>query len=143
MSSQHTDCKKPRSLKCHHYFLYFDLHNYCPTCRESGKGDDPCVTNNSVCTICNSFTEKQRNNIHNRSRYVRKQKTVADTSKDEADLLGDFCWVCKLALRVQQITYSHLLHVHNPYVFKPYLEKFHKLAFQHQAPFIKIKLKAN
>ena len=53
-------------------------------------GDDPCVTNNSVCTICSSFTEKQRNNIHNRSRYVRKQKTVADTSKDEADLLGDF-----------------------------------------------------
>ena len=36
--------EKPRSSKCCHFCLPFDSHNYCPTCREANKGDDPCVT---------------------------------------------------------------------------------------------------
>ena len=121
MSSQQTGSNKYITLKCHHYCFSFDLHNYCPTCRESGKGDDPCVTNKSVCTICNSFTDDQRNKIRNRRRYVRKEKAVADISKDGLDLLGDDVEefrVRKLTLRVQQKLYSHLLHVPNPYILK-------------------------
>ena len=58
-------------------------------CRESGKGDDPCVTNLSTCNICTNFTEEQRSKIKNRRRYTRKQKWDANTSKDDLDLLGD------------------------------------------------------
>ena len=79
---------KPRSLKCRHFCLQFDLHNYYPSCRESGKEDDPCVTNEKPCNICSSFTEEQLHKIKNSSRYVQKQK-MADTSKDELDLGDD------------------------------------------------------
>ena len=79
-NTQQPTITKPRSLKCRLYCLVFDVHNYYPTCRESGKGDDPCVTNvKNVCTICSSFTNEQINKIRNRRRYVRKQKAVADT----------------------------------------------------------------
>ena len=44
MSAHQTNKDKPRSSKCRHFCFAFDTHNYCPTCRESGKGDDPCVT---------------------------------------------------------------------------------------------------
>ena len=46
-------------------------HNYCPTCRESGKGDDPCVTFENPCQICASFTE-QMLKISQRKRYIKK-----------------------------------------------------------------------
>ena len=68
------------------------LHNYCPTCRESGKGDDPCVTNQSPCNICGKFTEEQQSKIKHRHRYVRNQKTSdpCNSSKDDdLDLLVD------------------------------------------------------
>ena len=59
-----------------------------PTCRESGKGDDPCVTFESPCEICAAFTEEQLIKNTHRKRYVKKQKR--DTNKDdELDLLGD------------------------------------------------------
>ena len=91
MSSHQTSSNKPRSSKCHHLCFPFDTYNYCPSCREDGKGDDPCVTNKKPCNICSAFTEDQLIKIKHRHRYVRKQK-VADTcntSKDELDLLGD------------------------------------------------------
>ena len=87
--SSHQASSKPRSSKCRHFCFPFDLHYYCPTCRESGKGDDPCVTNLSACNICDNFTDKQRSKIKNRHRYTRKQKSDANTSKDDLDLLGD------------------------------------------------------
>ena len=64
----------------------------CPTCRDSGKGDDPCVTNQSPCNICANFSEEQQIKIKHRRRYVRKQKASdpCNTSKDDdLDLLGD------------------------------------------------------
>ena len=68
----------------------FDTHNYCPTCRESGKGDDPCVTNQSPCNVCDSFSKEQQIKIKYRCRYIRKQKASdANTSKDDLDLLRD------------------------------------------------------
>ena len=65
-------------------------HNYCPTCRESGKGDDPCVTFEKPCAICTSFTEEQLQKISQRKRYIKKQKRDTASSKDnDLDLLGD------------------------------------------------------
>ena len=88
MSSHQTNKDKPRSAKCRHFCFSFDTHNYCPTCRESGKGDDPCVMFESPCGICAAFTEEQLIKITHRKCYVKKQKR--DTTKDdELDLLGD------------------------------------------------------
>ena len=88
MSSHQMNKDKPRSAKCRHFCFSFDTHNYCPTCRESGKGDNPCVTFESPCRICAAFTEEQLIKITHRKHYVKKQKR--DTNKDdELDLLGD------------------------------------------------------
>ena len=66
----------------------FDTRNYCPTCRESGKGDDLCVTFESHCDICAAFSEEQLIKITHRKHLVKKQKQ--DTTKDnQLDLLGD------------------------------------------------------
>ena len=88
----HQTSAKPRSSKCRHFCFLFDTHNYCPTCRESGKGDDPCVTNQSPCNICANFSEEQQIKIKHRRRYVGKQKSSdpCNTSKDDdLELLGD------------------------------------------------------
>ena len=86
MSSHKTNQDKPRSIKCCHFFFTFD--NYCPTCRESGKGDDPCVMFESPFEICAACTEEQLMKITHRKRYIKKQKR--DTNKDdELNLLGD------------------------------------------------------
>ena len=71
----------------------FDVHNYCPTCREAGKGDDPCVTLLSPCNICASFTEEQQTKITHRKRYIKrgdKKSEKSDKNDDlDAKLLGD------------------------------------------------------
>ena len=87
ISCHQASTNKPRYLKCRHCYLPFDIHNYCPSCREACKGDDPCVTNEKLCNFCSSFSKEQLLKIKNRRRYVRKQKV--DTFKDELDLLGD------------------------------------------------------
>ena len=90
MSTHQTNKDKPRAQKCRHFCFSFDLHNYCPTCRESGKGDDPCVTFEARCDICASFTDDQMNKIQHRKRYIKKQKADASNAKDdELDLLGE------------------------------------------------------
>ena len=90
MSTHQTNKDKPRSGKCRHFCFPFDTHNYCPTCRESGKGDDPCVTFESPCQICGSFTEAQMLKISQRKHYIKKQKAFTSIPKDdELDLLGD------------------------------------------------------
>ena len=90
--SSHQTSAKLRSSKCHHFCFLFDTHNYWPTSRESGKGDDPGVTNRSPCNICANFSEEQQIKIKHRRWYVRKQKASdpCNTSKDDdLDLLGD------------------------------------------------------
>ena len=68
----------------------FDLHNYCPTYRESGKGDDPCVTFEAPCDICAFFTDDQMKKIQHRKRYIKRQKADTSNAKDdELDLLGE------------------------------------------------------
>ena len=92
MSSNQTSSNKPRTSKCRHFWFIFNTHNYCPSCKETGKGDDPCVTNEKPCNICSAFTEEQLIKIKHRRRYVRQQKVsdTCNTSKDDnLDLLGD------------------------------------------------------
>ena len=55
MSSHQVSSNKPRSFKCRHCCFAFDTHNYCPSCREARKGDDPSVTNEKLCIICSAF----------------------------------------------------------------------------------------
>ena len=88
MSLHQANKDKPRAQKCRHFCFSFDNHNYCPTCREAGKGDDPCVTFEAPCYICTSLTDEQLQKIQNRKRYLKKQK-VETSSKDELDLLGE------------------------------------------------------
>ena len=88
MATHQTNKGKPRASKCRHFCFSFDIHNYCPTCRESGKGDDPCVSFETPCDIYAS--DEQMNKIQHRKRYVKKQKTDASSTKDdELDLLGE------------------------------------------------------
>ena len=89
MSAHQMNKDKPRSVKCRHFCFAFDSHNYCPTCRESGKGDDPCVTFESPCEICASFTEEQLIKITHRKCYVKKQKDTTSSKDDELELLDD------------------------------------------------------
>ena len=92
MSSHQTSSNKPSSFKCRHFCFVFGTHNYCPTCREACKGDDPYVTNQKPCNIYSAFTEEQLIKIKHRRRYVGKQKVsdTCNTSKDDdLDLLGD------------------------------------------------------
>ena len=89
MSTHQTNKDKLRSSKCRHFCFPFDTHNYCPTCRESGKGDDHCVTFENLCQICASFTEEQMLKI-SKETFIKKQKGHTASSKDnELDLLGD------------------------------------------------------
>ena len=73
------------------FCFLFDTHNYCPACRESGKGDYPCVTNQSPCNICANFTQEQHIKIKYKRKYVGKQKASdpCNTSKDDDLDLGD------------------------------------------------------
>ena len=89
MSIHQTNKDKLRAIKCRHFCFSFDLHNYCPTCREAGKGDDPCVTFEMPCDICASFTDDQMKKIQHRKRYLKKQNTDTNTKDDELDLLGE------------------------------------------------------
>ena len=86
MSIHQTNKDKPRAPKCRHFCF---LHNYFPTCREAGKGDDPCVTFEAPCDICAFFTDDQMKKIQHRKRYLKKQKADSNTKDDELDLLGE------------------------------------------------------
>ena len=90
MSTHQTNKDKPRAQKCRYFCFSFDLHNYCPTCRESGKGGNPCVTFEVPCDVCASFTDDQMKKIQHRKHYLKKQKVDASNAKyDELDLLGE------------------------------------------------------
>ena len=89
MSLHQTNKDKPRAQKCPHFCFSFNLHNYCPTCREAGKGDDPCVTFETPCDICASFTDEQMKKIQHRKRYLKKQKAETSSKDNELDLLGE------------------------------------------------------
>ena len=90
--ASHQTSAKPRSSEMQAFLFPIRYPTLTATCRESGKGDDPCITNQSPRNICANFTEEQQIKIKHRCRNVRKQKASypCNTSKDdEQDLLGD------------------------------------------------------
>ena len=89
MASHQASRDKPRAAKCNHFCHPFDTHNFCPTCREAGKGDNPCVTLVSSCTICSSFTEEQITKISHRKRYSKKSDKKDKAEDTGSELLGD------------------------------------------------------
>ena len=56
-------CREEIAITRARFYFSFDLHNYCPTCREAGKGDDSCVNFETPCDICASFTDDQMKKI--------------------------------------------------------------------------------
>ena len=88
MSSHQSNKDQSRAAKCNHFCHPFDVHNCCPTCREAGKGDDPCVTLLSSCDIGSAFTEEQLTKITHRKCYTKRADKKSDKDMD-SELLGD------------------------------------------------------
>ena len=89
MSSHQASKDKPCAAECNHFCHPFDTHNYCPTCREAGKGDDLCVTLVCSCAICSSFTEEQITKISHRKHYSKKSDKKDKAENLGSELLGD------------------------------------------------------
>ena len=75
-SRRHAD--KPKARGCGHWINGFDVHNYCPICRENntprGKyPPDPCMTG-EPCAVCETFSADQLDKISTRRKYVRKSR---------------------------------------------------------------------
>ena len=89
MASHQASRDKPHAAKFNHFCHPFATHNFCPTCREAGKGDDPCVTLVYSCTICSSFIEEQITKISHRKRYSKKSDKKEKAEDTGSELLGD------------------------------------------------------
>ena len=130
MSILQTNKDKPRAQKCCHFCFSFDLHNYCPTCRESGKGDDPCVSFEAPCDICASFIDDQMKKIQHRKHYIKRQK--ADTSNAKDDELDFWAKATGILSLVQMQTLRVLLTIFLPHrpVLSPYPSVLYHLKHQ-------------
>ena len=130
MSIHQTNKDKPRAQKCRHFGFSFDLHNYCPTCRESGTGDDLCVTFEAPCDICASFTDDQMKKIQHRKRYIKRQKADASNAK----MMNLIFWAKATGILslVQMQTLRVLLTIFlpHPLVLSPYPSVLYRLKHQ-------------
>ena len=68
-----------RRGSCGHAMANFDTHQYCARCREKGKGSDPCIKEpqSDNCSICNAFSEEQRQQLATPSYRLKKEKREA------------------------------------------------------------------
>ena len=100
------------------------LFDYCPTCKESGKGDDPCVTNQSPCNICSSFSEEQQINIDVGMSGNRRHRIRVILARKMIWTYWVTMWrhflALKQTLRVLLKIYSLHLPIPNPYVSNLY-----------------------
>ena len=76
-SRRHAD--KPKARACGHWINGFDVHNYCPSCRENNTlkskyPANPCMLG-EPCGVCETFSADQLDKISSRRKYVRKSKT--------------------------------------------------------------------
>ena len=67
------DFKGQRRGACGHVMAAFDLHERCARCREKKIGDDPCVKDKS-CSLCDNFSDSQRETISTPSYRIRKDR---------------------------------------------------------------------
>ena len=74
---------------CRHFMSDWDSHNYCPSCRDKGKGDDVCVKEKPEdCYICLQFSSEQLKKLKAR-KIQRKAKENNSIFKElEDSLLG-------------------------------------------------------
>ena len=67
------DFKGQRRGVCRHVMAAFDLHERCARCREKKVGDDPCVKG-KLCSLCDNFSDSQRETISTPSYRIRKDR---------------------------------------------------------------------
>ena len=65
--------KGQRRGSCGHVMAGFDFHKKCARCRDKGIGDDPCVKDKH-CSMCDSFSDEQRELISTPSYRIRKER---------------------------------------------------------------------
>ena len=142
--SSHQASSKPRSSKCRHFCFPFDLHNSCPTCRESGKETIP-VSPISLLAISVTIL------LMNRGLKLRMDVGTLG-SKDRMLILAKMIWiywvtmrnlslVLKQTLRVLPKHYFPHPHVPNHYGLNLCLSKLLVLSHLPQVLHCKIKLK--
>ena len=79
---KHAD--KPKARSYGHWINSWDVHNYCPTCRESGTArgklpPDPCMLGDP-CPFCETFTADQMDKI---AKYQKKSKDRSQTHRPD------------------------------------------------------------
>ena len=67
----------------------WDFHNYCPSCRDKGKGDDVCVKEKPEdCYICLQFSSEQLNKLKARKIQTKAKENNNISKELEDSLLG-------------------------------------------------------
>ena len=88
----------PGSLKgqrrgtCGHAMAAFDLHEKCARCREKKIGEDQCVKGLS-CSICEGFSEAQRETLSTPSYKIRKEKRAGSLVSPQGRY---YHWLCRV-----------------------------------------------
>ena len=75
-SRRHAD--KPKARGCGLWINAWDVHHYCPSCRESNSARgklpaDPCMSGDP-CQICETFSAEKLDKIASRRKYIRKPR---------------------------------------------------------------------
>ena len=65
--------KGQRRGLCGHIMASFDLHKRCARCRDKNMGGNDCVENR-LCTICDGFTDIQKEMLSTPTYKLRKEK---------------------------------------------------------------------
>ena len=74
---------------CRHFMSDWDLHNYCSSCSDKGKGDDVCVKEKPEdCYICLLFSSEQLNKLKARKIHREAKENNSISKELEDSLLG-------------------------------------------------------
>ena len=80
--------KGQRRGSCGHAMAAFDLHEKCARCREKKVGEDQCVKGLS-CSICEGFSEAQRETLSTPSYKIHKEKRAGSlVSPKDVTIIG-------------------------------------------------------
>ena len=79
--------KGQRRGSCGHVMAAFDLHKKCASCRDKGIGDDSCVKDKQ-CSVCDSFSDEQRELISTPYRIRKERKAGISVSPKEVEVIA-------------------------------------------------------
>ena len=68
------DKKGQRKGSCGHIVAAFDSHDKCARCRDKRIGEDDCVLD-KACSICEGFTDSQRDCLLHQNQKRQKKQT--------------------------------------------------------------------